>query len=115
MNGNAETLDLFDDHVEVPEVAISAKSEVDIDALNVSPRSVASVDAPSPPARRWRPDPVRHSCPACGAWNWWSAGNGWTCRVCHPPADPRGVTATCFMSRGIELIALYPEGEPDEA
>ena len=98
MNGDTETLDLF----ETP-------------ALNVSPRSVESTAAPVTPARRWQPLPVAHPCPACGAWNWWSAGNGWTCRVCHPPADPRGVTATCFMSRGIELIALYAEGEPDEA
>lgn len=113
---NAETLDMFEDHVEAPEVAMPARPGADEDALIVGPQSVASTAAePSTPARRWRPDPVRHACPACHAWNWWSAGNGWTCRVCHPPASRRLVRATCSISHGFELIGLYEEGEPDEA
>lgn len=129
---NMTNLDLFEDHVDAPEGTVRPKGVFEVEArerqgrrtdlldTNISVNLRESDDAgkaseKAAAAPRWQPLPVRHPCPACGIWNWWSAGAGWVCRGCHPPADPCRVTATCFISRGIELIGLYEEGEPDEA
>src|SRR5262249_51323697 len=88
-------------------VAVATDADVAL-AIDVFPGArviAASQPAVWPPEGGWGPTSARAShpygtsaptstCPSCGATAWHRAGSGFTCGVCHPPANTIQVAVT---------------------
>jgi hypothetical protein len=94
---------------EHPEPEIDASADADLAmVLAVFPGArVVGVKKPAvwPPQGGWIPSSARtldpygtaaptSACPCCGATAWHRAGSGFTCGVCHPPANTIQVAVT---------------------